>query len=135
MPYKIQLEDNVIQIALTGRLTSHDLRGLMAEAVHYESAPVVPHRITDMSEITHLDLGFPEIMTAAAQRRVLKFQNSFKSAIIANRDLHLGYARMFQTLNDNPQIAIKIFAERKAADEWLMSPEDSNCRAQRRQTA
>ena len=124
MPYEILIENNVVQIALIGRVTGRDLQRLMSEAVHYESAPVVPHRVTDMSEITHLDVGFPDIMTIAEQRRTLKFPNSFKSAIIASRDLHMGYARMFQTLNDNPQIAIKIFAERKAADEWVSSQED-----------
>lgn len=121
MAYHISIENNVLQIALTGRVTGSDLLRVVSETVNYERDPVVPHRVTDLTKITTLDVSFPDVMTIAEQRRVLRFQNSFKSAIIAQQELHLGYARMFQTLNDNPQIYIKIFADRQAADRWLQS--------------
>jgi len=126
MPYRISIENNVLQITLNGHVTGIDLQKIVAETAQFERTPIIPHRVTDLREITNLDVSFPDVMTIAQQRRVLRFQNSFKSAIIAQDDLHLGYARMFQTLNDNPQIFIKIFADRKAADQWVLSDEQSN---------
>ena len=126
MAYYISIENNVIQIALTGRVTGGDLQAVIAETAQYERTPITPHRVTDLSEITELDVNFPDVMTIAQQRRKLKFQNSFKSAIIAQHDLHLGYARMFQTLNDNPQIYIRIFANRREADRWVSDGDESN---------
>jgi hypothetical protein len=126
MPYCISIENNVLQITLNGHVTGNDLQKIVAETAQFERAPIIPHRVTDLSEITNLDVSFPDVMTIAQQRRVLRFQNSFKSAIIAHDDLHLGYARMFQTLNDNPQIYIRIFADRQAADRWVLSDEQTN---------
>lgn len=85
---------------------------------------MVPHRITDMTGITDFGIGFPDVLTLAETRRRLKFPNSFRSAIIAPRSEHYGVARMFQTLNDNPQIDIRIFMDKAAAHEWISSPGD-----------
>lgn len=122
MSYQIQLENNVLQIALSDRVTGDDLHALLYATANYERTPTVPNRVTDMSGITELGIGFPEVFAIAEKRRRLRFPNSFKSAIIAPQSEHVGYARMFQTLNDNPQIAIRIFSNREAADEWIAGP-------------
>jgi len=123
MPYKIAVENNVLRIALNGRITGGDLLDLAAETTNYEhGVDVVPHRITDMTGIAELAIHYPDVSNLAAKRRQLRFPNPFKSAIIACQVQHLGYARMFQTLNDNPQIAIRIFPDEASAGEWIASP-------------
>ncbi len=119
MAYQISIKNEVLQIALTGRLTANDLEGMALEAKKYESDAVVPHRITDMTGITEMDVYYPAVMMLAEQRRQLRFPNSFKSAIIASQPQHIGYARMFQTLNNNPQITIRIFPDATSASEWI----------------
>jgi hypothetical protein len=123
MPYKITVENKVLRIALSGRVTGRDLVEIVAEAKHYEQdVDVVPHRITDMTGIVELAVSYPEVSTLAEKRRELHFPNRIKSAIIAASRQHMGYARMFQTLNDNPQIAIRIFPDEASAGEWIASP-------------
>jgi hypothetical protein len=123
MPYTIKVENEVIRVALTGRITAQDLVNLAAESKNYEhNVAVIPHRITDMRGIEELKIHYPDISTLAATRGKLRFPNSFKSAIIAHDIHHLGYARMFQTLNDNPQIVVKIFPDEISASEWIACP-------------
>jgi len=120
MPYTIKLENKVLRLALSGRITGHDLLSVLAEAKNYETnVDVIPHRITDMSGIVELAVHYADVSVLAEKRRELRFPNSFKSAIIANNPQHLGYARMFQTLNDNPQITIRIFPDESAASQWI----------------
>jgi hypothetical protein len=122
MPYKITVENKVLRITMSGRVTGLDLDGLVTEAGNYEqNVDVVPHRITDMTGIVELAVNYPEVSALAEKRRELHFANRFKSAIIATCGQHLGYARMFQTLNDNPQITIRIFPDEASASEWIAS--------------
>lgn len=124
MSYQILIDNNVLQIALKGRVTGDDIQALVNETANYERAAIIPHRVTDMSEISEFDIGFPDVLAAAEKRRILRFPNSFKSAIVAPESEHVGYARMFQTLNDNPQIAVRIFPNRQAATEWIAGSDD-----------
>ena len=123
MAYKITVENNVLRLMLSDRLTGRDFEDMVVEARNYEQdVEVVPHRITDMTRITEMAIHYPDISAFAEKRRQLRFLNRFKSAIIATNEQHVGYARMFQTLNDNPQIAIRIFPYEASASRWVASP-------------
>lgn len=125
MPYTIKVENNVVRIALTGRITAQDLVNLAGESKNYEhNVDVIPHRITDMAGIEELAVHYPDISALAATRGQCHFPNAFKSAIIARDIHHLGYARMFQTLNGNPQIIVRIFPDEVSAAEWIACPDD-----------
>jgi hypothetical protein len=119
MPYQISLDNNVLQIMLNGRITGSDLQAIVDETINYDRAALVPHRVTDMSAITELSIGFPDVLAVAERRRILKFPNPYKSAIVAPQSEHVGFARMMQTLNDNPQVAIKVFSNRQDAINWI----------------
>jgi hypothetical protein len=45
-----------------------------------------------------------------------------KSAIVAPMPVQVGFARMFQILNDHPQIEVQLFATLAEAEAWLVSP-------------
>ena len=126
MPYTIKLENNVVRVALKGRITASDLVALAAESKNYEhDVEVIPHRITDMTGVEELAIHYPDISALAAKRSPLRFPNAFKSAIIARDTHHVGYARMFQTLNHNPQIEVRIFPDEASASEWIACPDNS----------
>ncbi len=126
MPYTIRVENNVVRVALTGCITASDLTALAGESKNYEhNVAVVPHRITDMTGIEELAIHYPDISALAAMRGQVRFPNAFKSAIIARNVNHVGYARMFQTLNDNPQIVVRIFPDEASANEWIGCPGNS----------
>jgi hypothetical protein len=122
MPFQIANIDNLLQISLTGVVTGVDLDQAAAAAREYESGPIVPHRLTDLTGAVGLNLTFESVWALAARRRALRFPNAFKSAIVAPQPSQLGFARMFQTLNDNPQITIQIFADKTAALQWIAAP-------------
>jgi hypothetical protein len=42
------------------------------------------------------------------------------SAIVVSQPVQLGYARMFQTLNEHPRVTMRIFEDVVAAREWLV---------------
>jgi hypothetical protein len=122
MACAVDVESGLIQVTLSGVVTGDDLRqiGDAAAEIEAKSSPITP-RITDLTAVTELKIGYGEVQELAARRRVIQFPNSFKSAILVSSPSQLGMARMFQTLNDNPQITIEIFTDRASALAWVRS--------------
>jgi hypothetical protein len=120
MKFEFNALDNILTVKLPPQLTSDDL----AKAADYlvaldEKLAVTPHRLTDTAAVEKVLVRYPEIEKFASQRRRAILKNAIKSAIVAPQPLHLGFARMFQTLNDNPQITIRIFSDTASAWQWL----------------
>ena len=84
-----------------------------------ESLATSPDRLTDLSQADGSLMSFMTVEDYAAKRRVAPLKNHVKSAIVTATQLQYGLARMFQTLNDNPMIEIKLFDDRAKAIEWL----------------
>ena len=123
MPFTIDTSQPILRITLSGTLTNQDLLELGKEAARIEdSYAVVPHRLSDCRPITRLEINFAGVLSLATERLKLKFPNMFKSAIIAADVVHYGFARMFETLNDHPQIVIAIFRDEAEAMRWLSEP-------------
>lgn len=122
MPFTIAIQPDLIRLTLSGVLTDEDLRGMgvAVTEIEAESFPI-PSRITDMTGVTELQIGYAGVQALAAQRRAIAFPNTFKSAIVVEGPSQLGMARMFQTLNDNPKITIEIFTDAAAALAWIRS--------------
>jgi len=99
-----------------------DLEQLATEAEALEdSVPTAMDRISDITSVERFDVGFPAVSALALRRRVRKFSKGVKSAIIVQDLVQLGLTRMFQTLNDNPQIEIRILRSVPEAKEWFLS--------------
>ena len=84
-------------------------------------ARVSPDRMVDLSAIEGLNLNFSAIMNYAAARRNAPLQNTVKAAIVAPQTLQYGFARMFQTLNVNPDISMEIFADKDSGLTWIFA--------------
>ena len=120
MPYQLRLEDGVMKVAFFDVVTNQDLLGLLNEVSTLEATwDVMPHRLADLRPIERLEVDFPGIFDVAQARRRHTFPNSFKTAIVATAPVHFGIARMFQTLNDHPQITVSIFGNVEDALKWL----------------
>jgi hypothetical protein len=125
MPASIKYSENLIELRMHGRLTREELLAASQEVAKFEAAvPVVPHRLTDLSEVTATTITFSDVEALAAQRRVAPMKNPVRSAIVAGNDLQFGLARMFQALNDNPRISIKVFRDMAGARAWLRLESD-----------
>jgi hypothetical protein len=112
--------DGVLRIVLSGTLTPDDL-GRVADAIGEveDAADVCPCRVTDMTALTRFEVGFDEMFQLARRRRERSPANPIRSAIVASTPVQLGFARMFQTLNDHPRITLRIFPDMDAALAWL----------------
>jgi hypothetical protein len=120
LAYAITWEEDFLRVTLRDALTPEDLTGIMRDADEIEKdLDPVPHRITTHQGITDIRVGYPEVRAFAWHRRVIQFPNVFKSALVVKTPVQRGIARMFQTLNDNPQIQIEIFDDEAAALSWL----------------
>lgn len=120
MPYSLQSSPGLIQFRVSGVVQLEDLLAAAREVQAIEAAaPVTPHRITDLSAAEDLDMTFSKMADFAALRRAACLKNKVRSAIVATMQVQVGFARMFQTLNDHPQIEIRIFDNHPEAMAWL----------------
>jgi len=120
MGYIIDVSQSIWRIVFSETLTSADLRQLAKEAAEIETnTPVVASRLVDLRELCTITVGFSEVGDLAAARRSLTLPNSIRSALLVSNPVQLGYARMFQTLLEHPQIEVRVFSDEKDALVWL----------------
>ena len=112
MPFEIRDEGKYYYARLSGFLDRAELNAMTQEVERLEDAGVLIDRI---------DVGFEEVFAVAQRRAERKVAAPIKSALVANRPLQFGFARMFQMLNDNPRIQIRIFGNLEEAQQWLHS--------------
>lgn len=120
MPFSISSGDAVMRIVLSGTLVPEELVRMADALAEAEGAAAVcPHRVTDLTGLTRFEIGFNDMSGLARRRRELSPANPIRSAIVAATPVQLGFARMFQTLNDHPQITMRIFPDLDGALAWL----------------
>lgn len=120
MSHGLHTEGGVLKIVFSGTLTNADLSRAAAELAEVEAASdVLPPRSIDLRPIDRLEIDFAGVYAVAETRRRATLKNPIKSAIIAADIVHFGFARMFQTLNDNPQVVVAIFGDDESALQWL----------------
>jgi hypothetical protein len=106
-----------------GVFTAPELNHLAAEAEIAEAAnPVALDRITDLTAVERLEVGFREIFYFALRRSTQRFSRVVKSAIIVQEPAQLRIARIYEALNENPQIQIRILQSVTEAKEWFAEP-------------
>lgn len=117
------MDGAILRLVFSGTLTNEDLLDAARDVAEFERGrAIVPHRLSDVRPVARLEINFQGVLELANQRLALSFPNDFKSAIVATDIAHFGFARMFQTLNDHPQIAIAIFGDEAEARTWLAAP-------------
>lgn len=119
---RVEMVGGILDVALSGVLTREDLAQVGARvSVLDNPAEQMPSRLIDLSGISEVEFSYETVAQVIDQRRGVTLRNSIKSALVAPMPLHMGFARMFQTLNDHPQITVRIFSDREAALLWLAS--------------
>ena len=104
-----------------GVLDLKELEAITAEVERLEESGTVGDRLTDLSELERIDVGFEEVFAVALKRALRPIRTPIRSALVASKPVQFGFARMFQMLNDNPRIQIRIFDNRPEAEQWLRS--------------
>jgi hypothetical protein len=123
MPFDITHESGFLRIVFSGALTAADLAAFTHALLEVESTmSVLPHRMADLRRSTGMQIDSMAVRELARARGPLALANPIKTAIIAPDEIHYGFARMFQTLNENPSVTIAIFPTEESAIAWLALP-------------
>jgi hypothetical protein len=98
MPFEIANRGEFRLARLLGVVTAQDLAGFARAAEGIEdSLPTAMDRATDITSAQSFDVDYLDVLALAVERR----------------------ARMSQTLNDNPQIEIRILESLQEAEDWF----------------
>ena len=120
MPFELTMPGGVLFARLRGVFTARELNRLateaeIAEATHYVSL----NRITDLTAVECFEVGFREIFLFALRRGAQRFSKVVKSAIIVHDPAQIEIARLYDSLNQNPQIRLRILKSVAEANEWF----------------
>lgn len=120
MPHEMVLAEGILWIRFSGALTPEGLTDLAPMVIAFEREhTVTPHRVSDLSEVTSISATYEDMSRFVRVRTMNPPKNPIRSAIVAVTAIQLGYARMFQTLNDHPLVKIEIFPDVSRAEAWI----------------
>jgi hypothetical protein len=120
MPYRLIAGPDFLRMELTGTLTRADLIALMVEVEAIELASErIPDRLVHDMGLVAREIDANDFLELAARRKTRNFTNAFRTALVASTPAGLGMSRMFQILNDHPQIQVEIFETEREATLWL----------------
>jgi hypothetical protein len=123
MPFELTTPGATLFARVFGVFTAPELNHLATEAEIAEACnPVSLDRITDLTAVERFEVGFREIFYFAIRRSAQRFSRVVKSAIIVQEPMQLWIARVYEALNDNPQIQIRILRSVTEANEWFADP-------------
>jgi len=123
MPFELTTPGHVLFARVFGVFTAPELNHMAAEAEIAEAShPVSLDRITDLTAVEQFEVGFREIYYFALRRSLRRFSRVVKSAIIVQEPVQLGMARVYEALNENPQIQIRILRSVTEAVVWFAEP-------------
>jgi hypothetical protein len=120
MPIVIRRNGGLLEVTFSGKIATTDLLNGAQEMAEIEAQePVTPPRLNDLSDVTALEVDFWSIQQFAAMRKDSQLKNPTRSAIVAPNVLQFGFARMYQTVQANPQLEVQVFRSRADAIAWL----------------
>lgn len=62
-----------------------------------------------------MDIGFTDVSAFAKRRRLQIARNAIRTALVARRPVEVGFARMWGTMNDLPNLTVEIFEDEQSA--------------------
>jgi len=126
MPFELTTPDAVLFARVFGVFTARDLNRLATEAEIAEATHAVSlDRITDLTAVERFEVGFREIYDFAIRRSLQRFSRVVKSAIVVQESVQFGMGRVYQALNENPQIRVRILRSVTEAKEWFADLKDA----------
>jgi hypothetical protein len=122
MEYTVDAKERIWRVTFFGTMTYRDLLELeeRVKKIH-ESNLVGLDGLVDLRELSNIHIDFVAVSGFTAALRCRSLPNKVRMAIVAMGPIQYGFARMFQTLLDHPQIEVQVFANEKDALDWFSS--------------
>src|SRR4051794_7740837 len=126
MPFALTTPGPILFARILGVFTAPELDRLAAEAEAAEAShPVSLDRLTDLTAVERFEVGFRDISAFPPRRSAQRFSRVVKSAIVVQEPVQLGVALVYERLNTNPQIRLRILPSVPDAEEWFAEPGDA----------
>jgi hypothetical protein len=120
MPFELTTPDAILFARVFGVFTAPELNHLAWEAEIAEAShPVSLDRITDLTAVERFEVGIREVYYFAVRRSKQRFSRVVKSAIIVREPAQHAIARVYESINENPQIQVRILRSLTEAKEWF----------------
>ena len=122
MPFDVRTDpsNGLLSISVTGTVSREDLEHMFDEIERIEdSHPGIPSRLADFRQVERFDADFAHVFPLAERRKKRQHHAPHRTAIVVEKPLHVGFVRLYQTLNDNPRTKIEVFSDPARAMDWL----------------
>jgi len=124
MSLEIEQHADYFLATFRGTMSPADLVECAVRTAELEDATPAPlDRIADLSPVETFDVNFLAVSDLAKKRRDKRYGRVVKSALVADRPVAVGFARMYQTILNNPDIDVRIFPSMDEARAWLAEGE------------
>ena len=123
MAYHIAFDGSLVVIKLSGTISRADLDGVGTDLFAIErGGTFTPPRLTDLREAQDSTIGYPDVARLAERSIARPLSAPVRAALLVDKPAQLGFARMFQTLNQHPLVTLQVFEDEQAARDWLAEP-------------
>lgn len=111
---------DVLFIQCHGALTLDDLLACVQQCEQFDAArnDTALHLI-DFTAVQQFEIGFNEMSIVTARCNSQPCRNPIRCAVIAQRPLAVGFARMFELLTNHPRVEIRVMRSCDEALAWL----------------
>jgi hypothetical protein len=111
---------NVLFIQCHGALTLEDLLSWVQRCERFDaSRNDTAHHLIDFTAVREFEIGFAEMNIVTARRNSQNCPNPIRCAIVAQRPLAFGFARMFELLINHPRVEIRVMRSCDDALAWF----------------
>ncbi len=113
-------ENNLVRITYTGEMSPADvLQSSLEMQQHPEYRPGM-HSLSDFSNMHFVDIDFDKVHEYSAYMPdIEQTRGSCRWAMASSNATNFGILRMFEMLNDNSPIEMKVFTNVEDGRKWL----------------
>lgn len=123
MPFELTEHPGYFRIRCYGAVTPEDLVEAARQVVDIERAhPEGIDRLTDFREVEEFRVQYLFVSDFAKKRRESRMARAVKSAIVADRPVATGFANMYRTILNHPEVEVRVFPTEAEALAWLREP-------------
>ena len=117
-----EIKDDILYGYFPDTLSDRDFHELPEEFDTIElKYSTLPNRLVSLCNVKSFNANFSAVLLLAEKRNKKVFSTAFKTAILVCNNYQLGFARMYQTFIENPNMRIEIFLDESEALKWLRS--------------
>lgn len=120
MSFELTQQPGHFRLRVYGVVTAQDFAQAMPQVLEIERAhPQGIDRLVDLRDVTSFSVQYADVSDFAGLRRQERLPRRVRSAIIAGRPVAVGFANMYATILNHPDVEVRVFQSEDEALAWL----------------